>query len=86
MEKPMKKVLLVYPEFPVSFWGFQYAIEFIGKKSNVPPLGLLTIAGMLPKESYEIKLIDMNVTSLKAEHITWADLVLTSSMIARNNH
>ena len=45
--------------------------------------GLLTIAGMLPEDSYEIKLIDMNVTSLKAEHITWADLVLTSSMIAQ---
>ena len=83
MKKPMRKVLLVYPEFPVSFWGFQHAIEFIGKKSNVPPLGLLTIAGMLPEESYEIKLIDMNVTSLRDEHITWADLVLASSMIAQ---
>ena len=83
MKKPVRKVLLVYPEFPVSFWGFQHAIEFIGKKSNVPPLGLLTIAGMLPEESYEIKLIDMNVTSLRDEHITWADLVLASSMIAQ---
>ena len=83
MKKDMRKVLLVYPEFPISFWGFQHAIEFIGKKSNVPPLGLLTIAGMLPKDSYEIKLIDMNVTSLRNEHITWADLVLTSSMIAQ---
>jgi len=64
----MKKVLLVYPEFPVSFWGFQYAIEFIGKKSNVPPLGLLTIAGMLPKDRYEIKLIDIN-PAIKYENI-----------------
>ena len=46
MKNVTRKVLLVYPEFPISFWGFQYAIEFIGKKSNVPPLGLLTIAGM----------------------------------------
>ena len=73
MKRVMRKVLLVYPEFPISFWGLQYAIEFIGKKSNVP-LGLLTIAGMLPKDSYEIKLIDMNVTSLRNEHITCAAL------------
>ncbi len=81
----MKKVLLVYPEFPISFWGFQYAIEFIGKKANMPPLGLITIAGMLPEDRYKIKLVDMNVTSLKNEHIRWADFVLTSSQIAQQS-
>lgn len=77
----MRKVLLVYPEFPPSYWGLQYALEFIGKKSNVPPLGLLTVAGMFPDDGYEMKLIDMNVTPLEDEHITWADLVLTSTML-----
>ncbi len=83
MKKGMRKVLLVYPEFPISFWGLQYAIEFIGKKANMPPLGLLTVAGMLPKDRYELKLIDMNFTSLRNEHIAWADFVLISSQIAQ---
>ncbi|MGR3311047.1 MAG: B12-binding domain-containing radical SAM protein [Candidatus Brocadiales bacterium] len=79
----MKKVLLVYPEFPPSFWGCKHAIEFIGKKSVMPPLGLLTVAGMFPENGYELKLIDMNITSLEDEHITWADFVLTSTMIVQ---
>lgn len=79
----MKRVLLVYPEFPPSFWGFRYAMKLIGRKSSMPPLGLLTVAGMFPEDGYELKLIDMNVTPLEDEHITWADLVLTSTMIVQ---
>ena len=45
----MRKALFVYPEFPPSYWGFKFALDFVGKKSAMPPLGLLTIAGMFPE-------------------------------------
>lgn len=79
----MRRVLLVYPEFPPSFWGFKYAMGIIGKKSMMPPLGLITVAGMIPEEGYELKLIDMNITSLEDEHIAWADFVMTSTMVVQ---
>ena len=62
------KVLLVYPEYPVTFWSFKYALEFIHKKSNLPPLGILTVAAMLPEE-WTLKLVDMNVEPLKDKDI-----------------
>ena len=58
------KILLVYPEFPDTFWSFKYALNFIRKKASSPPLGLLTIASMLPA-GWEKKLVDMNVQRLK---------------------
>ncbi|HEY6956263.1 MAG TPA: hypothetical protein VI385_13520, partial [Flavisolibacter sp.] len=58
------KILLVYPAFPRTFWSFKYALKFISKKATHPPLGLLTIAAMLP-EQWEKKLVDMNVERLK---------------------
>jgi len=73
------KALLVYPEYPESFWSFKYALRFIGKKSAYPPLGLLTVAAMLP-EGWEKKLIDMNVRTLRDEDIRWADCVFISAM------
>ncbi|MDP2744376.1 MAG: B12-binding domain-containing radical SAM protein, partial [Dehalococcoidia bacterium] len=57
------KILLVYPEYPDTFWGFKHALKFVGKKAALPPLGLLTVAAMLPEE-WEKKLVDMNTTSL----------------------
>jgi len=73
------KILLVYPQYPDTFWSFKYALKFISKKAAFPPLGLLTVAAMLPK-SWEKKLIDMNVRPLKDIDIKWADLVFISSM------
>ncbi len=73
------KILLVYPEFPDTFWSLKYAIRFIRKKSAYPPLGLLTVAAMLP-QNWQKKLIDMNVQSLKDSHINWANLVFISAM------
>ena len=67
-------VLLVYPEFPDTFWSFKHALKFIKKKSSSPPLGLLTIAAMLPCTTGK-KLVDMNVTTLKDKDIAWADIV-----------
>ncbi len=76
----MPNALLVYPENPVTFWSFNEALKMVGKKSAFPPLGLLTIAGMMP-EGYALRLVDMNVTPLREEDLDWADIVITSSMI-----
>jgi len=76
------KILLVYPAFPPSYWGFQYAIELMGKRSAMPPLGLLTIAAMVP-EHFRLRLVDLNVTPLTDQDLDWADLVLTSTMVVQ---
>lgn len=73
------KVLLVYPEIPATFWSFKDALNFISKKSAEPPLGLLTVAALLPEE-WEKKLIDINVTKLEDHHLRWADYVFLSGM------
>ncbi|HEX4951493.1 MAG TPA: radical SAM protein, partial [Blastocatellia bacterium] len=78
------KVLLVYPEFPDTYWSFRHALSFEGKKSAFPPLGLLTIAAMLP-QSWERRLVDMNVGPLKAYDLEWADLVFASAMIVQKD-
>lgn len=76
---PEMKILLVYPKYPDTFWSFKHALKFISKKASVPPLGLLTVAAMLP-ENCEKRLIDMNVRNLSDEDIKWADLVFISAM------
>ncbi|MCX6645927.1 MAG: B12-binding domain-containing radical SAM protein [bacterium] len=73
------KILLVYPKCPDTFWGFKYALDFISRKAGQPPLGLITVAAMLPQE-WEKKLVDMNVTSLRNEDLEWADYVFISAM------
>jgi radical SAM superfamily enzyme YgiQ (UPF0313 family) len=73
------KILMVYPQYPDTFWSFKHALKFISKKAAFPPLGLLTIASMLP-DQWEKKLIDMNVSKLKDKHIKWADYVFISAM------
>jgi radical SAM superfamily enzyme YgiQ (UPF0313 family) len=72
--------LLLYPEFPNTFWSFKYALAFVGKKASLPPLGLLTIAPMLPRE-WNKRLVDMNVRALKDEDLAWADCVFISAMM-----
>ncbi len=76
------KVLLVYPEFPDTFWGFKHALKFIRKKASFPPLGLLTVAAMLPRP-WEKRLVDLNVRKLAEKDLRWADLVFISSMIVQ---
>ncbi len=73
------KILLVYPEYPETFWSFKHALKFISKKASFPPLGLLTIASMLPKE-WEKKLVDMTTATLNDRDIQWADYVFISAM------
>src|SRR3954453_6924645 len=78
------KVLLVYPEFPDTYWGFRHALKFEGKRSPFPPLGLLTVSAMLP-DAWERRLVDMNVRKLRDPDIEWADLVFTSAMIVQKD-
>ena len=78
------RALLVYPEMPPTYWSMRYALRFIGKKASFPPLGLLTVAAMLP-EDYEVTLVDMNVEPLCESAVAAADVVFTSSMLVQKD-
>jgi len=75
-------ILLTYPEFPDTFWSFKHALRFVHKRSSSPPLGLLTVAAMLPGE-WEKRLVDLNVQPLRDEDIAWADMVFISAMVVQ---
>jgi radical SAM superfamily enzyme YgiQ (UPF0313 family) len=77
-------VLLLYPRFPDTFWSFKHALKFIGKRSSLPPLGLLTVAAMLPRE-WEKRLVDVNVRRLRDRDLASADIVMISAMIAQRD-
>jgi radical SAM superfamily enzyme YgiQ (UPF0313 family) len=77
-----KNALLVYPEFATSFWSFKFTLQYLGKKSAMPSLGLLTLANMFSKD-YNLRLVDMNVRPLTDDDLYWADLVCTSTMIVQ---
>ena len=77
-----RRVLLISPHIPTTYWSYKYALPFVRKKALLPPLGLLTVAAMLP-EDYELRLIDMNVGDLRREDIEWADIVFLSAMIVQ---
>ena len=79
-----KNALLVYPEFATSFWSFKFALQYLGKKSSMPSLGLLTLANMFSTD-YNLRLVDMNVRPLTDADLHWADLVCTSTMIVQGN-
>jgi radical SAM superfamily enzyme YgiQ (UPF0313 family) len=70
---------MVYPKYPDTYWSFKHALHFISKKAAVPPLGLITVSSMLPQK-WNKKLVDLNVTSLYAKDIVWADYVFISAM------
>ena len=76
------KVLLIYPEFPDTFWSFKHALPFQGKRSAYPPLGLLTVAAMLPA-SWQKHAVDLNVRPLKDSELAWADVVFLSGMMVQ---
>jgi radical SAM superfamily enzyme YgiQ (UPF0313 family) len=75
-------ILLVYPQYPDTFWSFKHALSFISKKAAFPPLGLLTVASMLPANWHK-KLVDMNVKSLTDHDLRWADYVFLSAMVVQ---
>ncbi len=77
-----RRVLLVSPRIPTTYWSYKYALPFVKKKALLPPLGLLTVAALLP-EDYEPRLIDMNVRDLPREEVEWADMVFLSAMLVQ---
>lgn len=78
------KILMLYPEFPDTFWSFKHALSFVGKKAALPPLGLLTVASMLPK-AWSKRLVDLNVRKLSDADLDWADMVFVSAMIVQRD-
>jgi radical SAM superfamily enzyme YgiQ (UPF0313 family) len=71
--------LLIYPEFPDTYWSFKHALKFLGKRAAQPPLGLMTVAALLPG-NWKKRLIDTNVERLRDRDLAWADVVLVSGM------
>lgn len=84
------KILLVYPRFPDTFWSFKHALRFVNKSAALPPLGLITVAAMLPAD-WELRLVDLNIAELSdadgstelADGLAWADMVFLSAMIVQ---
>lgn len=80
------KVLMVYPEFPDSFWSFKKCLPMINKRASMPPTGLATVAAMLPAQHFDIlPIIDLNIRTLAYDDIEKADLVMFSTMIAQKD-
>ena len=71
--------LLIYPKFPETYWSFKYALSFVGKCAAQPPLGLMTVAALLP-DYWHKRLVDTNVERLRDRDLDWADVVLLSGM------
>jgi radical SAM superfamily enzyme YgiQ (UPF0313 family) len=77
-------ILLVYPEYPDTFWSFKHIMKIMSKKAAHPPLGLLTVAAMLPS-GWDKKVVDMNITPLDNKDIEWADYVFISAMVVQRD-
>jgi len=76
------RILMVYPRFADALWAYKHALAFVGKRASSPPLGLLTVAAMLP-EAWDKKLVDLNVAELSDDDLRWADCVFLSAMLAQ---
>jgi len=72
-------ILLIYPQFPDTFWSFSHALRFIKKQAALPPLGLITVAALLPKH-FQLRLVDLNVEALCEDDLAWADMAFISAM------
>lgn len=75
-------ILLIYPRIPDTFWSFKHALKFVGKKAVSPPLGLLTVAAMLP-ETWEMRLVDLNIQQLAQADLAWANYAFISAMVVQ---
>jgi len=80
--QPTMRILLIYPRFPKTFWSFDRAVELMGHQVLLPPLGLTTVAALLPQD-WEFKLVDCNVREVSQDEWAWADLVILSAMIVQ---
>lgn len=77
-------ILLIHPRFPDTFWSFRHALKFVRKKAILPPLGLLTVAALLPKD-WSKRLIDVNVQPLQSTDLAWADCVFIGAMTVQRD-
>jgi radical SAM superfamily enzyme YgiQ (UPF0313 family) len=77
-------ILLISPQTPDTFWSFKHVLRFVSKRASFPPLGLLTVAAMLPAE-WDLRLVDLNVKRLKEADLRWADVVMVSAMIVHKD-
>jgi radical SAM superfamily enzyme YgiQ (UPF0313 family) len=78
------RVLLVYPLFPKTFWSYEKILELVNRKVLLPPLGLITVAAILP-QAWEFKLVDRNVRDITEAEWKWADMVILSAMIVQKD-
>ncbi|AFZ46933.1 Radical SAM domain protein [Cyanobacterium stanieri PCC 7202] len=78
------KALLIYPIFPPTFWSYEKILELVNRKVLLPPLGLVTVAGILPQE-WEFKLVDRNIRAVTEDEWAWADVVIMSAMIVQKD-
>ena len=76
------RALLVYPLFPKTFWSYEKILELVNRKVLMPPLGLITVASLLPK-NWEMKLVDRNIRPISEAEWQWADIVFLSAMIVQ---
>jgi radical SAM superfamily enzyme YgiQ (UPF0313 family) len=76
------RVLLLYPLFPKTFWSYEKILELVNRKVLLPPLGLVTVAAILPQD-WEFKLVDRNVRAVTESEWEWADIVIISAMIVQ---
>ena len=75
-------ILLVYPLFPKTFWSYEKILELVNRKVLLPPLGLVTVAAILPQE-WNFKLVDRNIRDITDAEWEWADIVILSAMIVQ---
>jgi hypothetical protein len=76
------RTLFIYPEFPKTFWSYEKILELVNRKVLLPPLGMVTVAALLPQH-WEMKLVDRNVREVREEEWDWAELVVISGMIVQ---
>ena len=78
------RTLFVYPVFPKTFWSYEKILELVNRKVLLPPLGLVTVAALLPQE-WDMKLVDRNVREVTDAEWDWAELVVISGMIVQKD-
>jgi radical SAM superfamily enzyme YgiQ (UPF0313 family) len=76
------RTLFIYPEFPKTFWSYEKILELVNRKVLLPPLGMVTVAALLP-QTWEMKLVDRNVREVTEAEWNWAELVVISGMIVQ---
>jgi radical SAM superfamily enzyme YgiQ (UPF0313 family) len=76
------RTLFIYPEFPKTFWSYEKILELVNRKVLLPPLGLVTVAALLP-QTWDMKLVDRNVREVTEAEWSWAELVVISGMIVQ---